>query len=323
MNRRLSCALFLLCAPVLIAQACSGKSEPAAVSDDVAAGDAANAFCARVNACVPALTSLQWGDVPTCTGKYKNLLLGTLHATGTSATAADLEACAQAIPAASCDDVLGRNLPEPCKAKSGSLMDGQACGDNSQCSGKMCNIAPGKICGVCSKPAAAGAACQSNDDCDYGLDCVGAAGMKTCASRVGAGQSCDAMHPCLSTLACKAGTCGTPDSAATACTAGGDTCDTAHGIFCSPITSMCVQVTFAKAGGMCGIVSSSIVLCETGGLDINTSCTGFKYPAMPTGTCAAPAADGASCNDLTGPSCVPPSICVNGACQVKDPSGCR
>jgi hypothetical protein len=320
---RLPSTLLTLFVPVLIAQACAGKSEPAAVSDDQAAADGASAFCTRVNTCVPALTSLQWGDVATCTSKYKNVLLGTLHATGTSATAASLEACAQAIPAASCDDVLGRNLPDACKAKSGSLMDGQACGDNSQCMGKMCNIAPGKICGACSSPAAAGGACQSNDDCDYGLECGGGAAMKVCTARVAAGQACDAMHPCLSTLACKAGTCGTPDPAGTPCAAGKDTCDTAHGVFCDPITSACVQVTFAKPGGTCGIISSGIVLCESGGTDINTSCGGFKYPATPTGTCVAPAADGMSCNDATGPSCVPPSLCVNGACQVKDPSSCR
>jgi hypothetical protein len=323
MTRALPCTLFVLSVPVLIAQACSGKSEPAPVSDDQAAADAANAFCSRVSACVPALTSLQWGDASTCTSKYKNVLLGTLHATGTSATPASLEACAQAIPGASCDDLLDRNLPDPCRAKAGSLMDGQACGDNSQCTGKMCNIAPGKICGVCSAPAAAGAACQSNEDCDYGLDCVGAAAMKVCTARAAAGQPCDGAHTCLPTLACKAGTCGTPDPADTACVAGKDTCDTAHGVFCNPISSKCVKVTFAKPGGTCGIVSDGIVLCESGGTDISTSCTGFKYPATPTGTCAAPAADGMACNDATGPTCVPPSICVNGACQVKDPSGCR
>src|SRR4249919_1445082 len=138
MTSRTSAAVFTLLGFLACTQSCSGKSEPAAVSADQAAGDAANAFCSKISSCVPALLQLQWGDVATCTAKFKGQLVGTLASTGTASTPADMESCAQAIPVATCDDVLGRNLPDVCKAKAGTLTDGQACGDNSQCTGKLC-----------------------------------------------------------------------------------------------------------------------------------------------------------------------------------------
>jgi hypothetical protein len=185
MRSRLIVPLFLLFGSLLVAQACSGKSEESsgtatdaatgqsAVSADQAATDAASAFCNKVSSCVPTFVQIQWGDAGTCSSKFTALLKGTLAATGTSANPADMEQCAQAIPAASCDDVLGRNLPEPCRPEAGTLADGAACGDNAQCKGKLCKIAPQRICGVCSTPAAAGAVCGSDDECDLGLKCAG------------------------------------------------------------------------------------------------------------------------------------------------------
>jgi hypothetical protein len=39
--------------------------------------------------------------------------------------------------------------------------------------------------------------------------------------------------------------------------------------------------------------------------------------------CIAPAADGASCDFLDGPECLPPAQCISGKCLVPDPTACR
>src|SRR5260221_1020053 len=121
--------------------ACSGDTTDIAVSADQAWTDAAAAFCARVNACSPAFVELIWGDANVCASKFKPQLAGALASAGTSSSPSQYEACAQALPGASCDDVLGRNLPEVCKAKTGTLAHGAACGDGSQCVGGRCNTA--------------------------------------------------------------------------------------------------------------------------------------------------------------------------------------
>jgi len=323
MIHRRSTALLTLLGPLYLVPSCSGSSSESTVTNDQAAADTASAFCSRVDACAPAFISLLYGDVATCTSKFKTTIMGSLTATGTSANPTDMEACAQALPGASCEDVLGRNLPAPCKAKPGTLPDGAACGDDAQCVGRLCNIAPGQICGVCSAPVAAGGACRSDDDCDTSLKCAGMANQLVCTARVAAGGACDASHPCQALLACKAGTCATPDPAGTACMTGQDTCDSAHGVLCHPVNQTCAQLTFAKPGDACGLVGGGIALCQSGGLSPTPACSGLSAATMFMGTCQAPAADGAMCNDMTGPRCVSPSICVSGACKIKDASGCR
>ena len=291
------------------------------MSASQASTDAANAFCARAQACAPTYVQLEWGDTATCASGLAAQLAGTLASSGTSDTPSQLESCVQTLSNVSCDDLLGNNLPAPCKATPGSLANGAACGDDSQCSGGHCKVASGQTCGVCSTAAAAGASCTVDGDCDKGLKCFGSPG--TCAAYVASGGTCDATHACLPTLVCKTGSCAAPGAAGTGCDPKAqDTCDQLHGVFCDGASSTCKTIAFAQAGAACGLVSGTLTVCASGGGNVTAECKGLSSTSS-MGTCQAPAANGASCNTTTGPFCVSPSVCVNGSCKLDDPSSCH
>jgi hypothetical protein len=311
--RGLGCSFGVL----LLVVGCGGSG--GSVSASQAAADVASATCGLLEKCAPALVQLEWGDAGTCTSRETAQFAGTLASTGTSDTPSQLESCAQAIANVSCDDALGRNLPPPCRAQPGTLANGAACGDDSQCTGGRCKVPSNQICGVCATLSEAGGACTVDGDCDHGLACAN----KQCAAYVTAGGTCDASHPCLPSSVCKGGTCATPDPAGASCTpTGPDTCDNLHGVFCNSQTSTCQTIAFANAGGACGFVSSTLTLCQGGGTNVIAECKGVGVGSL-TGTCQATAADGASCNTTTGPFCVPPSVCVNGTCALDDASSCH
>ncbi len=299
--------------------ACSSSSGATSVTAAQAATDGASAFCARAQACAPAYVQLEWGDVGTCSTRFGAQLTDTLASAGTSDTPSQIEACAQALPTIACADLLGHSIPAPCRAVPGSLANGAACGDDSQCSGGHCKVAENQICGVCTTFAASGAACTLDGDCDYGLQCFGG----TCIAPVASGGTCDATHPCIPTLACVGGKCGPPGAAGAACTPNAtDTCDSLHGVFCDNATSKCITAGFAKAGAACGYVPGTLTLCLQGPGPAAAECKGLSSTSA-MGICQAPAADGASCNATTGPLCLSPSVCVNGACRLDDPSSCH
>jgi hypothetical protein len=304
---------------LLLGVHCSGSSGGGSVSASQAASDVATASCALVEQCAPALVELEWGTPGTCVSRLTGVYAGTVASTGTSDTPSQIEACAQALPSVTCDAVLGRNLPAPCRAQPGSLANGAACGDDSQCSGGRCSVPSNQTCGVCAALAEAGGACSVDGDCDHGLACA----KGQCAAYVVAGGSCDATHPCVPTLACKNGACATPDPAGTSCTPNApDTCDNLHGVFCNSQSSQCQAIGYANAGGACGFVSGTLTVCQGGGTNVVAECKGLAVTS-PTGTCQLTAADGASCNASAGPFCVPPSVCVNGTCALDDPSTCH
>ena len=101
-----------------------------------------------------------------------------------------------------------------------------------------------------------------------------------------------------------------------------DTCDNLHAVFCDGTTSTCITASFAQASAPCGYVSGTLTLCAAGPGSATAECKGLSTTSA-MGVCQAPAADGASCNAATGPFCLSPSVCVNGACVLDDPSACH
>ena len=304
------------------AVACGGSSSSigGGASTDEATTDAANAYCNRAQACAPAYVTLGYGDVATCASRYKQTLVTSFGASGSVETAGQIEACAQAIPNTTCADLLGRNPPSACQTVPGTLADGAPCGSDSQCTGAVCHVPANAVCGTCGEPLAAGGACVSDDDCQYGMSCANAA----CVTYGAENATCDTAHPCRPDLGCKSGTCTAPSPVGTACQSS-DECDNLHGAFCDPTTMQCVNVSFAAPGAACGLVSSQLVACAGPG----SLCSGDTAPPY-KGACVAFASDGSACDTTNGPLCDVGAVCVPsspaataGTCTPPDPGTCK
>jgi hypothetical protein len=284
------------------------------VSADKACTDLALSLCTQIQSCAPALISLNYGDVATCQARAKIGCLPSLMAPSTSATPDKLDGCASALTSASCDALFVRDTPKACIPDPGKLANGTACGDDAQCVNAYCKKASGQVCGVCSMRAAAGGACTIADDCDYKLTCA----SSVCVTPGAVGAVCDGGHPCAAPNVCKGGTCAAPGEAGASCTpsAGGGDCDLPKGLFCNPQSMVCAQLTFAAPGAACGFVGGNVVACSGGARCKTSTASPFS------GTCLAPAADGAACDATNGPDCVAPAECVNGACKLPSPASC-
>ena len=282
------------------------------VSADKACTDLAAALCTQLSNCAAPLITTSYGDVATCQARAKLGCMPSLTAPGTSATPDKLDKCATAFASGTCDALFSRDMPSACIPDPGKLANGAACGDDSQCTSTYCKKPAGMVCGVCGMRSTAGGACAVNEDCDYKLACAN----MVCVAYGAVGASCDAGHPCADPNVCKAGTCATPAGAGQACTptASGGDCDQTKGLFCNPQTRVCAQATFAGAGQPCGIVNGGFTACSAGG-----TC---KLGAGVSGTCSAPAADGAACDPANGVGCVAPAECVNSVCKLPDPASC-
>ena len=294
-----------------------GPSEAGAgggVSAQKAARDAASAYCARAEACAALYVTLAFGDVATCEARLLSPLLASLTAPGTSATAAQLETCAAALPRVTCEDLLGRATIPACQTLPGKLAAGAPCGTDAQCATTHCTVAPDALsCGTCAAQGVAGSGCGVDADCQPGMTCVG--GM--CASYGAAGAACSATQPCRASLGCVGGTCGAPRAPGGPCTTSAE-CDPLHGDFCNPQTLACQIIAVAQAGGACGLVSGQLTVC----VGPSALCKGDNVPPY-RGTCLAYAPDGASCDKDAGPLCGYGAVCAGGRCQVPDPSSCK
>jgi hypothetical protein len=283
------------------------------VSADQAASDAAHAYCQRAEACAPAYVSIGFGDVRTCEQRLRQELLPVFGANGSSSTPAQTESCAQAIPQMTCADLLARKNATPCQTLPGMLADGAACGADSQCHGTRCRVAADALCGTCTEPAPAGAACGVDADCQPGMTCLDG----SCTQYGNEGASCSTTQPCRPDLGCVGGTCGAPSPAGTACKATAE-CDLMHGYACHPVSMTCQPFTFAPANGTCGLVNNALVLCSGPG----SLCKGAQAPSY-QGTCVPFAMDGAGCDADAGPLCEVGAVCSGGTCQVPNPANCH
>ncbi|HLK35694.1 MAG TPA: hypothetical protein VKU41_03005 [Polyangiaceae bacterium] len=304
----------------LAVAACSSSSgSKEGPSAEQAATDVAKALCAKYSACSAYLVAAQFGDMATCASTVKASVVNTLGAPGTGQTPGNAEACATKVAGISCDDAFGHNLPSECQPAAGTLANGTACGDSSQCKSGYCNIAPTSTCGMCAAAPAAGASCMQDADCPPGSTC-NASGACVVFGRAGA--QCDsAQQPCLPTLTCKNGSCATPDALGAACASDPNgaspygSCDQLAGALCDQ-SNMCVKVTLVGAGQPCGLLNGALTLCSANG--------GCVVPQNAnSGVCQAAAAAGGSCDPANGPDCAPPGVCTNGACAAPSASACH
>ena len=285
-------------------------------SDDmVACKDVVAARCQRLAACSTADLSKRWADEMTCEARQLIQCDASLSAKDTGATAATVTACASAIPAESCPQFLGVDPADACLPATGTRAIGAACEYSGQCQSSFCAVASDAVCGTCAPVPAAGDSCAQSG-CGPTMVCV--ASTMTCQVPVAAQGSCSADLPCAVGYACVGasaatgvmGTCTAEvEAAGSPCDpkrATGPDCDADAGLTCDATTSMCVAQPIVAAGQACGNVSGVQTRCAAGA-------TCIKPTGSQTGTCTAPAADGAACDTVAGPGCLYPAKCVVGS----------
>jgi hypothetical protein len=283
----------------------------------VASGcDLAARLCSKLNDCAPFLLKAGYGDLTACSDRLTQACTEQSRSTGSGMTETNLQQCADALDAATCDAVYANNIPS-CAFR-GTLADGATCGDGSQCLSGFCSHG-GVLCGVCAAKGAAGVSCASgsNDECQTGLVCSSG---KVCAPTAAVGTACDdTTKPCLLGSFCTAAkTCALTVPAGQDCP--GTYVDLGTGTLCLGKTS--APIGTASVGQACGLAPGTglpATLCAPGSV---AACTlvsgGIPLFGIPTkGICAAPIQDGFTCTATD--ICLPGAQCIAGTCQI--PSG--
>ena len=285
---------------------------------DQACNDLSTSLCNALNTCSAFILQLGFGDVSTCVSRNNLSCTISQNASGVGRTVADIEACARALPASTCADLVAHKMPAACQDTPGSVVNGLACGASTQCQSTYCR--PTGQCGVCAPRQTTGAACTTTDQCEPGLVCA----SQSCVAPGERSQGCDDKHPCRDDLYCSTssgtgtggGTCAMKLGAGRSCADSDKACDIVQGVACNPVSKLCQMVRVAHRGETCGLSGGTLVLCEAAG-----SCDGATAA---TGTCSAAAADGESCGSATANNrnCLAPASCVAGICRLPATPSC-
>ncbi len=246
-----------------------------------------------------------------------------LAAPMTAATSTTVSACAQAIGAEVCTAILAADTPDACLAPHGAAAAGAPCQTSAQCTTGFCATDKTALCGTCAPTPAAGDSCATSG-CGPSMRCV--AQTQLCAVPVASGGACGRGSPCADGLACVGatmmmanGTCTAQlATAGAACDPKNKTaadCNPDDGLACDSATNTCVAQPFAAPGGACGALGTVNTRCSGG-----ESCT--VATGQTTGTCVAPAADGAACDATVGPGCQFPARCVANVCALPGSISC-
>ncbi len=286
----------------------------------------AKATCAKRDACTTGAikgTTILFGSPSICETRELPKCLATLVARGTSKTPALLATCTASLSQQTCADYFDNVLSTACRPTAGMLADGAPCLSSWQCGSMFCSLAHGDVCGVCGPRPKAGDSC-ADSICGTGLLCHRS--TLTCSTAAAAGGACDKNNPCMSGFACVGNAAGTQGTCkveglvvGTACDPKSTTvagCDKDAGLFCDATTKMCAAIAVTTVGKPCGTVAGVETLCEAGGL-----CAGAS--AIQAGSCKAPVADGAACDAVAGPPCLPPAKCVKSLCRMPDAAVCH
>jgi hypothetical protein len=224
---------------------------------------------------------------------------------GTSLTAAQVRACAEATTALPCGAV---ERPAACITAPGALPPGASCADDAQCASTRCERTFGvsasgaapvvPSCGTCAAAGRAGEPCGDGallDACVDGAACAAVAGRLVCAAVTygAAGDPCDgAARPCGTGAAC--------DPASGRCVAS------------APAAPPAPPRAWARAGQACG----AAVACEVG------ACAGAG--AGPVTVCPRVLDDGAACVAFdAAATCDAFAACTDRTCAIEYTAPCR
>jgi hypothetical protein len=281
-------------------------SKPKVVTAEAACASFAKARCAKAKSCSTFAFAATWGDDSTCESR---LLLGCtekLDAPGVTWKPEGLDACASALPDASCDDLTLDVLPSECIPSAGTFETKEACAFGEQCSTGFCKKGSFGACGSCAEPGKENAYCSRGTDCGPGLLCAGG----SCRVPSQQGQLCSSSRPCSPGLVCDGGSCTKGLPAGSPCAESPydpDPCDHASGVVCSALIMQCQAATVIAIGDSCNPYSD---LCAAGG-----RCSYSE--------CVAPPDTGDSCTvSGSGAGCFAPSVCENGKCVLPSAAAC-
>ncbi len=288
--------------------------------------------------------------------RFRTVCQQGLAAPGTGITASYLDKCAAALSATACG---GSSTPDECKTPAGTLTDGTACDDSSQCKSSYCKKSTTTTttdagtssetadCGVCAATIAAGGDCDLTGEtrCAPDTTCIpsgttGTAGKCTTGVKNDVGGACGASGTgCKSGLSCDFKTlkCVAPGGAGATCSSTSD---------CQQPDLACVaKVCKARVGDGAACTSSAECQAQLGcnptthvcGKRPNAKggepCTSFTVCDTGScniaqdgtdGTCPTLIADGAACtSDSRAAVCDEFADCKGGVCKVSDPSACK
>ncbi|HEY1817190.1 MAG TPA: hypothetical protein VGG74_32810 [Kofleriaceae bacterium] len=314
-------------AVVVVSLACNSGS----ISAQQACADLAHATCSARDSCSGNfLNARDYGTEAICEARTGSSCVAGLAVTDTAATPESREDCAKAFGSGveTCLDYFEDDPAPACEAPTGAGATGDSCAVPAQCASTYCAVADTEVCGTCQPLPMAGATCTVTTDCGRDLGCAIATGATSgvCAAWVATGGAClTGVEPCVPELACMGddptssahGTCvATVGSVGSACDSSrkdAPPCNGDLGLACIPsgagtTIGTCQMVTLAGVGETCGSLGgppiTSIADCAAGATCVKGSA------ADRTGTCVAPAADGAPCDSALGPPCLDPAKCV-------------
>ncbi len=266
--------------------------------------------CARWKACTPDRFTLDYNSDETCQARREAACRTDFLVVGRGEAAANRMACAAAMMAQSCRDLLfARPLPA-CASPPGTLTAGQPCQRTSQCArGLNCQVEVDS-CGTCQPSIPAGGDCGWwAGGCAPGTTCYD----DRCLTTLPAGASCkESSAPCEAGLECLPQGCAEKTAAAGASCAAGDTCDPAQGLYCNFATELCEPSPPAAAvGEVCGTFTpqGGLLACGPDG-----NCYTASGAIGAVQRCVARADLGQPCDPATGKLCKLPSACARGTC---------
>jgi hypothetical protein len=277
----------------------------------------AAAYCPRLAECRPFLHELVGGTAQ-CEARLAEACIASWSGAGLTMTAADLDACIDAIGygSATCDHVLRAsvgqvNVPE-CRI-AGTRVDGQACLDGHQCQGLGCRPSGEGYCGTCFAVSEASGVCAVDVDCEPGLRCA----MGSCVPLADTNEACASSVECFVDLACVGGACQPRSPEGAVCDPMNPTC--AVDLYCGA-GATCRSYLYAPEQGSCGSLPDGATGCLYG------SYCEVTMAGESIGVCTAQGAEGQACptapSVFAGP-CRYPSGCVDGSCVVAEASTCN
>lgn len=326
-------SFFSVCFIGLVFSACGGSTTGAGSNANAAQACAgsAKARCEKRDACTNGVANkVRFGDEPTCEARDQDNCNAALDAPSTSTTPDSVTACGSSITAQTCSEFLAGTTTSACEPTAGKIANGAACLYGAQCQSTYCAVPIGAACGTCAPLPKVGDSCAVTGNC--GRDLVCTRDTSVCVVPVGLNGACGRGAPCEPTLGCvgattlRMGTCqaraSTVGAACDPLERTAPSCESALGLYCDATSGTCKDVGFATTGQTCGATATGEVVC-TGG----ASCQ--RPSGSRTGTCVAPAADGAPCDPTNGPDCLSPARCIttssgaSGTCKLPDATACH